>query len=56
MTMTSVPLSEPLKKIGNKYKQYFELFLLIKGLVSLNLKWVKLQISNPIITTVNEHR
>ena len=33
MTMTSVPLSEPQKKkkTGNKYTQYFELFLLIKG-------------------------
>ena len=31
--MTSVALSEPQKKkkTGNKYTQYFELFLLIKG-------------------------
>ena len=57
MTTTSVPLSEPLKKIGNNYTQYFELFLLIKGLVSLHLMCIKLQIfSNPITTTVNEHR
>ena len=32
--MTSVPLSEPQKKTGNKYTQYFELFLLIKGIGS----------------------